>query len=153
MTPADAPAGLAQLRSLHLPPVDGSGQGEVVLAIALGFTAALLVGLFRFLRDRRRNSVRRAALAELAAARPLPPEARLVAQARLLRRLARTLRGDAAASGQGADWARTLDGLFATTFFTTGAGRGLVENLYRRETPDPAAIDAELGRLFARIGA
>lgn len=153
MTPADAPASLAQLRGLHLPPVDGTGQGELMLAIALGFTAALLVGLFRSLRDRRRNSVRRAAVAELAASRSLPPEARLVAQAGLLRRLARTLRGDAAASSQGADWARTLDGLFATDFFTLGAGRGLAQDLYRRESPDCAAIDAELDRLFARIGA
>lgn len=151
MNPADAPAGLAQLRGLHLPAAEGAAQGEVVLAIALGFAAALLVGLFRMLRDRQRRSVRRAALRELAAARALPPEQRLVAQARLLRRLARTLRGDAAASARGTDWAATLDGLFATDFFTRGAGRVLADGLYRRASPDSAAIDAELGRLFARI--
>jgi hypothetical protein len=161
---ADAPASLDQLRGLHLPAhAAGAGQGEVVLAIALGFAAALLVGLFRLVRNRQKNTVRRAALRELAATRALPPDQRLVAQARLLRRLARTVRGDAAASAQGADWAGILDGLFATDFFTRGAGQVLASGLYRRETPKfetsksetskSELIDAELTRLFARIGA
>lgn len=124
-----------------------------MLAIALGFTAALALGLLRHLAARRRASVRRAAQAELAAAAVLPPAQRRVAQARLLRRLARTLQGDAAAQAKGADWAATLDRLFATTFFTAGAGRVFAEGLYQREAPDPGPVDAELARLFARIGA
>ncbi|GJD93872.1 DUF4381 family protein [Methylobacterium iners] len=147
-------AALDNLRGLHLPAdAGGALRGEVVLAIALGFAAALLVGLVRYLRLRARRTVRRAALRELAATRDLDPEARLVAQARLLRRLARTLAGDATADARGRDWAGLLDGLFRTEFFTKGAGRVLTDGLYRRETADPAAIDAELGRLFARIGA
>lgn len=147
-------ASLESLRGLHLPAnAAGAIQGEVVLAIALGFTAALLVGLVRYLRLRARNNVRRQALRDLAATRGLDPEARLVAQARLLRRLARTLQGDAAADAHGPDWATRLDRLFSTDFFTKGGGRVLADGLYRRGPADPAAIDAELGRLFSRIGA
>lgn len=154
-TGPDLAANLDALRGLHLPTASAGGlQGEVVAAIALGFTAALLVGLIRLLRARAGNSVRCAALRELTAAKRLEPEARLVAQARLLRRLARTLVGDAAASSRGPDWAATLDRLFSTDFFSRGAGGILADGLYRRpERPDPAAIDAELARLFARIRA
>lgn len=149
----DLPLSLDQLRGLHLPAEAGGTQGAVMLAIALGFTAALALGLLRHLATRRRASVRRAALAELAAAGALPPEQRRVAQARLLRRLARTLQGDAVADRQGAAWGAALDRLFATTFFTTGPGRTFTEGLYQRGTPDPGPVDAELARLFARIGA
>ncbi|KQO65550.1 MULTISPECIES: DUF4381 family protein [unclassified Methylobacterium] len=152
MTP-DAPPGLDQLRGLHLPAETGGAQGAVMLAIALGFTAALVLGLLRLLRARRRGSVRRAALADLAAANALPPERRRVAQAQLLRRLARTLQGDAAADAQGDAWAAALDRLFATTFFSAGAGRIFAEGLYRRGASEPGPVDAELARLFARIGA
>lgn len=148
------PAGLEQLRGLHLPTGSaGSLQGEIALAVALGFLAALLVGLVRWLQRRARDSVRRSALNELAVTRHLPPEARLVAQARLVRRLVRTLQGDAAADAKGEAWSAVLDRQFATTFFTRGAGRVLGEGLYRREAADPAAIDAELGRLFTQIKA
>ena len=46
-----------------------------------------------------------------------------------------------------------LDRLFATTFFTTGAGRLFTDGLYQRGAPEPGPVDAELARLFARIGA
>ncbi|SFG42035.1 protein of unknown function [Methylobacterium gossipiicola] len=154
MIPADAPASLDQLRGLHLPAdAAGAAQGPVVLAMVLGFTAALLVGLVRVLRARQRVSLRRVALRELADANTLPPGPRRVAQARLLRRLVRTLRGDAAASAQGAAWAATLDGLFATDFFTKDAGRTFADGLYRREASEPGSVDAELVRLMQRIGA
>lgn len=154
MTVTDAPASLEQLRGLHLPAnAAGAAQGEVVLAVALGFAAALLVGLVRVLRARARSGLRRAALRELAAAQALPPDRRLIAQARLLRRLARTLKGDAAAATQGPAWAATLDALFSTDFFSRGAGRALADGLYRREAPEPGPLDAELRRLLARIGA
>ncbi|KQP83137.1 DUF4381 family protein [Methylobacterium sp. Leaf117] len=150
---SDAAPSLDQLRGLHLPAETGAAQGAVMLAIALGFTAALAFGLLRWLRARRRGSVRRAALRELAAANALPPESRRVAQAQLLRRLARTLQGDAAADAQGAAWAATLDRLFATTFFSAGAGCIFTDGLYQRGAPEPGPVDAELARLFARIGA
>ncbi len=154
MTPAEAPATLDQLRGLHLPGgASGPVPGEILLALVLGFAAALLVGLLRHLVARARLSVRRAALAELAASRALPPPERILAQARLLRRLVRTLDGDEAASTHGAPWAERLDACLRTDFFTLGAGRVLVDGLYRREVPDPARLDAELTRLIGRLKA
>lgn len=148
------PAGLDQLRALHLPGgATGPVQAEILLALILGFCAALLVGLVRFLVGRSRASVRRAALADLAGSRALAPPERILAQARLLRRLVRTIGGDEAASAQGAAWAGRLDSLLRTDFFTAGAGRVLVDGLYRRETPDPALLDAELSRLIGRLRA
>ena len=150
MNPTEIPLTLDQLRGLHLPGgAAGAVQGEVVAAAALGFLAALLVGLVRYARGRARVSLRRTALAELARSRSLDPETRLVAQARLLRRLGRTLGGDAGAMG--ADWAARLDTLFRTDFFTRGAGRVLADGLYRRQDPDLDALDAELGRLIGRL--
>ncbi len=146
---------LSTLRGLHLP-TGGSGavSPEMTAAIALGFGLALLVGLIRLVRARRGASVRRAALRELALANHLEPEARRVAQARLLRRLVRTLKGEDAARTSGPAWAETLDATFATDFFRDGPGRTLTEDLYRRPgARDPAAIDAGLGRLFSQIRA
>ncbi|MCJ2011139.1 DUF4381 family protein [Methylobacterium sp. J-076] len=154
MTPADVPARLDQLRGLHLPGgAAGPVQGEILLALILGFSAALLVGLGRTALARSRAGIRRAALADLAASRGLPAPERILAQARLLRRLVRTVGGDEAASAQGAAWAGRLDGVLRTDFFSAGAGRVLVDGLYRRQTPDPAALDAELTRLIGRLKA
>ena len=154
MTPADAPATLDQLRGLHLPGgASGPVPGEILLALVLGFGAALLLGLLRVVVSRVRASVRRAALADLAGSRTLAPPERILAQARLLRRLVRTLDGDEAASAHGAAWATRLDGRLRTDFFTAGAGRVLVDGLYRREVPDPALLDAELTRLIGRLKA
>ncbi len=146
---------LSTLRGLHYPTGGGSAlQGEIVAAIALGFAAALIVGLARILRARMRSTVRRAALRELALAKNLQPQARLTAQARLLRRIVRTLAGEDAASARGAAWAQKLDVTFATDFFSRGAGQAFVDGLYRRPVAaDPGAIDAELARLFSRIKA
>ncbi|CAM3008391.1 hypothetical protein JHFBIEKO_2647 [Methylobacterium mesophilicum] len=152
MNPVEIAPSLDQLRGLHLPGgAAGAVQGEVVAAAALGFLAALLVGLVRYLRGRARASLRRAALAELAGTRDLDPESRLVAQARLLRRLARTLAGDDAARETGAAWAARLDTLLATDFFTRGSGRVLADGLYRRQDTDLDGLDAELGRLIGRL--
>lgn len=144
---------LSTLRGLHLPTGGNSAvQPEMVAALALGFSLALLVGLIRLVRARRGASVRRAALRELALAKDLEPEARRVAQARLLRRVVRTLKGEAAAGTSGAAWAATLDTTFATDFFRSGPGRVFADDLYRRpKTIDPAAIDAGLGRLLSQI--
>ena len=147
MNPA---ADLSGLRGLHLPgDAAGAVQGEVVAALILGFAAALLLGLARTLWGRRTRSLRRTALAELAASRGLDPDARLLAQAHLLRRLALDGAGEAASGERGEAWATRLDRLLATDFFTRGAGRALAEGLYRPRAADPAQLDAELGRLIA----
>lgn len=146
---------LSALRGLHLPTGGGGAVNpEMVAAIALGFALALLVGGLRLLRARRGASVRRAALRELALASRLEPEARRVAQARLLRRVVRTLRGEEAARARGPAWAETLDATFGTDFFRNGAGRAFADDLYRRPgSGDPAGIDAGLTRLVAKIRA
>lgn len=152
MTPADTSATLDQLRGLHLPGgATGPLQGEIVLALILGFTAALVLGGVRVVLARVRGSVKRAALADLAGTRHLAPPERMLAQARLLRRLVRTVRGDEAARRQGSDWASTLDSLMRTDFFSHGAGRTLVDGLYRPVDTDPAVLDAELARLIGRM--
>ncbi|MBB5763588.1 DUF4381 family protein [Methylorubrum rhodesianum] len=146
---------LSALRGLHLP-TGGSGavQPEMVAAIVLSFGLALLVGGIRLLRARRGASLRRAALRELALAARLEPEARRVAQARLLRRVVRTLKGEEAARARGPAWAATLDATFGTDFFRSGPGRVFADDLYRRpEAVDPTAIDAGLGRMLAQIRA
>lgn len=146
--PVETPLGLDQLRGLHLPGgAAGAVQGEIVAAALLGFLAALLVGLVRYGRGRSRATLRRAALAELARSRGLDPEARL------LRRIGRTLGGEAESRAVGADWATRLDGLFRTTFFSRGTGRVLADGLYRRQAPDLDALDAELGRLIGKLRA
>ncbi|MBB2963163.1 DUF4381 domain-containing protein [Methylobacterium sp. R2-1] len=151
---------LSALRGLHLPTGGNSAvQPEMVAAIVLGFALALLVGLIRLLRARRGASLRRAALRELALASQLEPEARRVAQARLLRRVVRTLKGEEAARTRGPAWAATLDTTFATDFFRNGPGRVFADDLYRRPKSvdptavDPAAIDAGLGRMLSQIRA
>ncbi len=152
---APPPLDLSALRPLHLPTGGGGAvQPEVVAAIAIGFGLALLVGLIRIVRARLGTSVRRAALREFALAKNLPPEARRVAQARLLRRLVRTLKGEEAARARGPAWAETLDTTFATDFFRSGPGQAFADGLYRRpDSTDSDTIDAELARLLSRIRA
>ena len=153
MTPP--PPDLSALRGLHLPTGGGGAvQPEMVAALVLGFGLALLVGLVRLVRARRGASVRRAALRELRLAEALEPEPRRVAQARLLRRLVRTLKGEEAARARGPAWAETLDATFATDFFRSGPGQAFAEGLYRRpDGIDPETIDAGLTRLLSRIRA
>lgn len=155
MSPADTVSGIEHLRGLHLPGhAAGLVEGEIVVAMALGFAAALIAGLVRHLYRRSRIGVRRSALNALAAAGRLDPETRLVAQARLLRRIVRTLQGDEAASLRGPAWAVRLDEIFATDAFSNGIGRVFVDGLYgRRERPDSALLDAELSRLIGRLRA
>ncbi|MDN3626506.1 DUF4381 family protein [Methylobacterium isbiliense] len=144
LTPA-AQAALADLRGLHPPPDPGGLRLDVLAAIGLGLLLAAVTLLLRGWLARRRVSVRRAALADLAASRGLDPAARLLAQARLVARLAATL------GAEGADPAAALDRLLATDFFTAGPGRALTRDLYARTVPDTEAIDAGLVRLLARV--
>src|SRR5690606_32744455 len=94
---------------------------------------------------------------------------RLLAQAKLLDRLAAELEGaeetgaersgDEGNGNEGASRERArlpgrlalLDRRLRSDFFTTGPGAGLPEALYRREaTVDPEEIDRALTRLLAR---
>ena len=86
-----------------------------------GFDTPSLLGLARTLWGRRTRSLRRTALAELAASRGLDPDARLLAQAHLLRRLARTVEGEAASGERGEAWATRLDRLVALAKRETAA--------------------------------
>ncbi|KMO32824.1 hypothetical protein VQ02_22750 [Methylobacterium variabile] len=134
---------LAGLRGLHLPPDPGLVRPEILAAIAGGLAlAALAAWLLPSLRAR---PVRRAALAELAAARALPAPERRVALARLSLRLARSL---------GVEGPAGLDACLRTDFFGRGPGRMLTENLYAPgPAPDLAAAEAGLARLVARLRA
>ena len=140
---------LDALRPLHLP--EATQGAAPVLAMALaGLVLALLAGAWLLPRLARRHEVRRAALERLAESRALAPAERIAAQAMLLRRLARTLGADAGA--QGKTWLATLDRLFATPFFTTGAGRAIADAPYRPvAAAEVAALDRGLQRLFAGL--
>ena len=143
--------GLEALRPLH---GDGPGQlAEPLLWLALGVgvaLAALVAALARrgFLRTWR---LRREALAELARARSLAPGEAARAQALLLRRVALTLRGDAAAGLAGEAWLAALDDIFHTRFFTQGAGRSFGAALYAPAAP--ADHDTQLTALVSRLRA
>jgi hypothetical protein len=146
---ADPALTLAPLRDIHWP----AGDGAVVLVTMLiGATLAVALSVALWPKLSRWRAVRRFALAALAQTRGLDPAERLGAQAALLRRLVRTIEGEDAARLQGVDWLECLDRLFASRFFTAGAGRTFGAALYRPLSgQDVVALDAALARLFARI--
>ena len=146
---ADPAAALDALRPLHLPEM-AEGTAIMLAMAGAGLVAALLAGAWLLPRLAARHVLRRAALAGLAATRALAPAERIAAQAMLLRRLARTLGADAGAQGEA--WLATLDHLFATPFFTTGAGRAIADAPYRPvAAAEVAALDRGLQRLFAGL--
>lgn len=136
-------ATLAGLRGLHAPPDPGWIRPEILAAVTLGLA---LAGLAAWLTPRwRARPIRRAALADLAAARALPPQERRVALARLSRRLARSL---------GVEGAAGLDARLGTDFFGSGPGRALSHDLYAPgPAPDLAAAEAGLARVLAGLRA
>lgn len=147
------PEALTALRGLHLPPVEMMADAPAIaLSVAVGLAAALAIaGAWGMVMESQR-SVRRGALDALAQSSGLAPNERLVAQAKLLRRLVRTLDGDASARQRWDAWAKQLDRTFRTDFFSRGEGRHYVEGLYRAGLgPDPAFMEAELATLFKRI--
>lgn len=137
------PGALSTLRGLHLPPDPGLVRPGVLAAVVAGLA---LAGLVAWLWPRwRARPVRRAALAELAAARALPPAERRLALARLSRRLARSL---------GVEGPAGLDAALRTDFFGRGPGRVLTEALYAPgPVPDLSAAEAGLARLVAGLRA
>jgi len=148
---AEPVASLDALRGLRAPPAPDSLAPYVVTILAGFLLAALFLVAARMLLARRQR-IRRAAEAELVRSRALPPPERLAAQAKLLRRLARVLGPDAEARQQGTAWLARLDQLFATSFFSQGAGRVFGAELYSpRANPDIEAIDRSLAGLIARL--
>jgi len=144
---------LAGLRDIRMPSAGSSDiLPDVAAAFALGLLAAILLALLARLVARRPQSLRQAALAELARARALAPDERLFAQARLLQRLSGALGAREALDAPGGHWPAELDRRLGTDFFTHGAGRDLRENLYKPGSAlDPDRLDADLVRLLRRI--
>ncbi|SMF51841.1 protein of unknown function [Tistlia consotensis] len=141
---------LARLHGLRLPALDtGAVLADVAAAFAAGLLLAILVVLLARAFLRPADSPRRRLLADLAGSRTLPREERLLAQARLLRRLAAEIEEGEPVRAE--DWPGLLDQRLGTDFFTAGAGARLREALYRRDAAlDPESIDRELTRLLRR---
>ena len=138
------------LRKLH-PPDIGAAWPLAALALA-GGVLALALAAFLWPRWRARQRMRRAALAALAGTRALAPGERIAAQAMLLRRVLATLGHGDAARGQGEGWPACLDAVFATAFFTGGAGQALAGAQYRPVSQATvAALDEGLARLFGEM--
>jgi hypothetical protein len=148
---AELAPSLDALRALHAPPAPESLTPYIAMVLAGFVLAALIVAAARMLMAQRQQ-IRRAAEAELARTRVLPPPERLAAQAKLLRRLARVGDVDASAREQGTAWLARLDQLFATSFFSQGEGRVFGAELYSpRVNPDIEALDGALAGLIARL--
>ena len=141
---------IEMLRPLQAPDMsEGLSLAAIMLA---GCILALALAAWLRPRWQRRHGVRRAALAALAASRALAPGERIAAQSMLLRRVLRTLGHGEAARGQGEAWLASLDAIFATPFFTQGAGQSLAGAQYRPARQAVAeALDEGLARVFAGL--
>lgn len=150
MPPADP---LEGLRTIRLPPEAAAPWSDLGFAVAAGLLAALILSLVARMFLKPRRSLRRSAMEAFAAAAALPVDERRAAQAALLRRVVRTVEGDAAARATGAAWAETLDRTFSTDLFSKGAGGVFVDGLYARPaaTSDGDALDRRLGALIAGL--
>ena len=148
---AEPQAGLEALRPLH-----GSGPGLIAdpllwLALGAGLALAAAAALAAPRALLRQRALRREALAELRLTSELAPAEALRAQALLLRRIARTVSGEATMQLAGEAWLSELDRIFATAFFTKGAGRCFGAALYAPQQPDAGAVQDELARLLSRL--
>ena len=128
-----------------------------LLTLAVGVAVAAIGFVAWRLARRRRAGLRRSAEKALAGTRGLDPPERMLAQARLLRRVVRASAGEDAARAQGEGWLTALDRTFATTFFTAGAGRAYADGLYRRDeagqgTESVQALDRSLADLISHLG-
>lgn len=144
---------LAKLRDIRLPTLsDGSILADWAAGCALGLLVAVLMILLARAVVRRPASRRAVALADLAASRELQPAERLLAQARILQNLALQFDIRPKAGATGDHWSVQLGRRLGTDFFTTGAGVGLSEALYRPDAGiDPDLLDRELERLLKRV--
>jgi hypothetical protein len=123
-----------------------------LLVLAVGCVAGVALFLVTWRLRHRRAALRTAADAALEAARGLAPADRIAAQARLLRRVVRSVGGEAAASTYGDAWLQRLDDVFATNFFTAGAGIVFGDALYRRPGDiDLDGLDRSIRGLIANV--
>lgn len=147
---ADAAHLLDGLRPLHIASRIDHATPVVAMALlgcAAAFICAFALGPWLI----RRRALRRFALEELTATRALPEDARLVAQAALLRRIVAQLDA-AAAQERGDNWLIRLDRAFSTQFFSRQSGQAFGDALYRQPAEfDVDALDEALRRIFARI--
>lgn len=143
---------LETLHPLREPPAPDSIMPYLVVVL-LGVVLAGAAVLVLIAARRRRGRIHAAAQAELAAARGLSVPERLAVQAMVLRRVARQVGGEPTVKAQGAAWLERLDGIFATQFFTRGAGQVYGAGLYQRAAAvdDVDALDREVLRLIARV--
>jgi hypothetical protein len=144
---------LAALRPIRLP---AEAPAPLLDLLALSVAAGILVALVILLAPRvaatlaRRRSPRRRFAAALAAARALPADERLAAQAAALRTYVAAIAGEEAARTQGEAWLARLDAAFATTAFTNGPGRLYGVTLYRpADAAEVSAAEAALSALLA----
>ena len=123
-----------------------------LVMLAVGILGAALAFVVIRQAGHARAGLRRSAEAALAGSRQLLPAERLAAQARLLRRIVRTVAGDGAARAQDGAWLGVLDRTFATTFFASGDGRVYGDALYRRGAEaDVEALDQALSGFIAAL--
>lgn len=152
---ADVAQLLQNLHAMREPPPP-SPVAPFLLMLTAGVVLAAAGFVAWRLASRRRAGLERAATLALVATRGLAPAERVAAQARLLRRIVLLKKGESAARAQGGDWLATLDGTFATRFFTEGAGRAYAEALYRRDIGQSAveveALDRSLADIIHRMG-
>ena len=143
---AEAAAALDLLRPMHAPAgLENAGTLALMLALGLGLAALLWPMLSR------RRALRREALREFFRAQALAGNEKRTAQARLLRQIVRRLDGNAPFA-EGAQWLARLDRVFATRFFTQGAGRCFGVALYERAGgPPDGEVDAMLAKLLAGL--
>ena len=147
---ADVAQLLETMRALREPPPPAT-VAPYLMMLALGVAAALVVLAVARQARQTRAGLHSSARALLAATRRLPPGERLAAQASVLRRLVRAVRGDRDARATGTDWLAVLDRTFATTYFSAGEGQALADALYRREPmADIDALDRSLSKLMPR---
>lgn len=143
------PTSLLPLRDIHLPPAIGWWPPPPGWWLAPLLVAALLwAGVWLHRRWRRRSSVRRLALAELAALQAdgsLPPPVKVQRLSILLRRVALSVypRTEVAPL-QGTAWRQWLDRPLGDCRFVDGPGRALDDAPYR-----PDIGDTDLDALFA----
>jgi hypothetical protein len=143
---------LSALRPLHHAAAPGDLLSSMAAMSLLGCAAAVSLSYFSRPWLMRRHALRRSALNDLAAARRLPPNERIAAQAAILRRVVAALDGSAAGRQRESLWLARLDLIFSTQFFSAGEGRAFGDALYQPMTnADVKALDKALADFFARI--
>ena len=148
---AEPSTGLEALRGLH---VGGAGllaDPAAWAAAAAGVLVAILLGALAARGPARRWALRREARDVLGQTRAMAPADAVSAQALLLRRIAMTVAGEAAACESGEAWLARLDAVFHTDFFTCGEGRCFGDALYLDAAPDRASLHRTLSKLIDRL--